>query len=371
MPHPHQHQKVLQKKTNGNIFSNFVYNKRDGMTVPANKEALLGKTLKQLQEIITRHGWPDYVSRQLADWLYKHMIDTVDAMTNLSKKMRREINETYQIGWSAPLKAETSQDGTKKYLFNAIEGGLIESAYIPDGKRHTLCVSSQGGCKMGCSFCMTARQGFQGQLTSGEILNQVRSIPESHLLSNIVYMGMGEPMDNLEAVLDSLEILSAGYGFGMSPRRITVSTIGILPAIQTFLEKSRCHLAISLHSPFAEERNQLIPMEKAHPIDSILDAIRRFPIEKQRRISFEYIVFKDLNHSPGHVKALARLLQGFRCRINLIRFHPIPGSSLQSPDEASLLAFREALENKGITTTIRRSRGQDIHAACGLLSTKT
>lgn len=340
------------------------------MAETANKEALFGKTLKQLLEITARHGWPDYVARQLANWLYKQRVDTIDAMTNLSKKMRSELHESYRIGWSAPLKVDTSSDGTKKYLFNADKGGFIESAYIPEGKRHTLCVSSQGGCKMGCSFCMTGRQGFHGQLTPGEILNQIRSIPESQLLTNIVYMGMGEPLDNLGAVLDSLEILSADYGFGMSPRRITVSSIGMLPAIQTFLEKSRCHLAISLHSPFTGERNQLVPIEKTHPIHNVLDVIRQFPMEKQRRISFEYIVFKDLNHSPQHVKALAHLLQGFRCRINLIRFHPIPASPLQPPGESSLNAFKEALENKGITTTIRRSRGQDIQAACGLLSTK-
>lgn len=221
---------------------------------------------------------------------------------------------------------------------------------------------------MGCSFCMTARMGFKGQLSAGEILNQVRCLPERNLLTNIVYMGMGEPFDNLDEVLKSLEILTADWGFGMSPRRITVSTIGVVPGMSRFLESSRCNLAVSLHSPFEEERRTLIPAAKAYPLQNVLDTIRSFTIEKQRRISFEYIVFKDLNHSQGHVKALARALSGMRCRINLLSFHPIPGSSLRAPERSDIESFRDALQAKGFIATIRRSRGLDIQAACGLLS---
>ncbi len=331
---------------------------------------LLGKSLDELESIVKERGWPRFVATQLAEWLYKHHACQVDEMTNLSKKVRKELSSGFTIGWNNPVEERVSSDGTKKYLFPAESGGHVEAVYIPDGKRHTLCISSQVGCRMGCRFCMTARQGLQGQLSPGEIINQVRSIPERDQITNIVFMGMGEPLDNLDAVLGSLDILTSDYGFGMSPRRITVSTIGMLPALTDFLNNSNCHLAISLHSPFDEERQKLVPAEKTHPIKDIFKEVRNHDIENQRRVSIEYIVFRDMNHSQDHVNALARLLRGIRCRINLIRFHNIPKSKLQSPNEEELQKFRQALEEKGLITTIRRSRGKDIHAACGLLSTK-
>ncbi len=334
------------------------------------KEKLLGKTLEQLKTFVEKQGWPLYTAKQIANWLYKNRVQTIDEMTNLSKTVRAELMQIAEPGFTMPSEVKESVDGTKKYLFRAGEGQFIETVYIPESDRHTLCVSSQAGCRMGCRFCMTARQGLKGQLSAGEILNQISSIPEHHLLTNIVYMGMGEPLDNLQPVLDSLEIITADYGFAMSPRRITVSTIGLLPAMETFLEKSNCHLAVSLHSPFDEERKRLVPAQHTSPLESILEVLRQSPLDRQRRVSFEYIVFKDLNHNMQHVKALARRLQGIRCRINLIRFHPIPGSPLETPNDQALTAFKEALESKGLTTTIRRSRGQDIDAACGLLSTK-
>ncbi len=341
------------------------------MTKEVKKEALLGKTLSQLTDLVAGRSWPTYVARQLAEWLYVHRAKDFESMTNLSKAIRAELNASFEPGTAEPSDVRVSTDGTKKYLFPVSAGGYVEAVYIPEGKRHTLCVSSQVGCRMGCSFCMTGRQGLRGQLSAGEIVNQVLHVPESNLLTNIVYMGMGEPLDNMEEVIGSLDILCAGYGPGMSPRRITVSTIGILPALDQFLQRSKCRLAISLHSPFHEERRQLVPMEKAHPLSQLLDSLRRHPAERQRRVSFEYIVFSDLNHSKEHVNALARLLQGISCRINLIRFHKIPGSSLQSPRQESINAFKEALEGKGIRTTIRKSRGQDIEAACGLLFTQS
>lgn len=333
------------------------------------KKALFGLTLSQIDDVVRELDLPKYIARQIVDWLYKKDITDIDQMTNLSKKVRDKLSESFEMGLSLPVNVQESKDGTKKYLYPALNGKFIETAYIPDRERHTLCVSSQVGCKMGCLFCMTAKQGFQGSLSAGAILNQIRSLPERHLLTNIVYMGMGEPFDNLKAVLDSLEILTSEWGFGMSPRRITVSTIGVIPAMQEFLEKSSCHLAVSLHSPFEEERQRIMPIEKAYPLPQVLQAIRNFPIGKQRRVSFEYIVFKDLNHSPRHVKELARLLNGIRCRINLLRFHPVPGSPFVSPNETEMNTFKSALEAKGIVTTIRKSRGQDIYAACGLLST--
>ncbi len=334
------------------------------------KEPLLGKTLDELTEITSLLGLPKYNARQISDWLYKKDIDSIDDMTNLSKKTRQKLNELYYLGTAAPVSVQQSKDGTKKYLFKTGDNGFVEAAYIPEKKRNTLCISSQIGCKMGCLFCMTGKQGFQANLTAGEILNQLRSIPEFQDVTNIVYMGMGEPMDNLDEVLKSLEILTSDWGFGKSPRKITVSTIGIIPAMKTFLEKSDCHLAVSLHSPFDDERSRLMPVNKKYHVKDIIDELRKHDFNRQRRVSFEYIVFKNLNDTPRHVKELARLLNGIKCRINLIRFHNIPGTPLETTDEQRLAGFKDALNAKGITTTIRASRGQDIDAACGLLSTR-
>jgi 23S rRNA (adenine2503-C2)-methyltransferase len=334
------------------------------------KQPLFGKTFDELKVIVQQQSLPAFTARQLADWLYKKDVSDFDAMSNLSKEVRQMLNEKYVTGLSAPEKVQTSADGTKKYLYRSFAGKFVEAAYIPDEDRHTLCISTQVGCKMGCLFCMTGKQGFQGQLSAGEILNQVRSLPEWHLLTNIVYMGMGEPFDNLDETMKSLEILSADYGFAMSPKRITVSTIGIIPGMKTFLENSQCHLAVSLHSPFEEDRKKLMPIQSVYPLKEVLDTIRNFDFSRQRRVSFEYIMFKGLNDSPRHVKELAKVLNGIRCRINLLRFHPIPGTPLETSSDETIAWFREALKEKGIMTTLRQSRGQDIDAACGLLSTK-
>ena len=333
------------------------------------KQPLFGKTINELQEIVTDLGLPRFTAGQIANWLYKNNIASIDEMTNLSKPARTLLNEKFVFGLEAPINVQTSTDGTKKYLFK-VEGGFIESAFIPEEKRNTLCVSSQVGCKMRCLFCMTGKQGLQGQLTANQILNQVRSIEEHDKLTNLVYMGMGEPFDNLDEVMQSLEVLTAEWGYGWSPKRITVSTIGIVPAMNHFLENSKCHLAVSLHSPFEAERRSIMPISQKYSIKQIMEEIKRHDLGRQRRVSFEYIVFKDMNDTPRHVKELARLLNGIRCRINLIRFHEIPNTPLQSTDERQLLDFQAALKAKGLTTTIRASRGQDIDAACGLLSTR-
>jgi len=333
-------------------------------------EKLLGKTPEELAEIAGRFGLPRYAAGQIADWIYRKKVRSVDDMTNLPAKVRKELLAFYETGAQAPLKVQVSADGTKKYLYAAAEGRYVEAAYIPDKDRGTLCLSSQAGCRMGCLFCMTGKQGFQGNLSAAEILNQWYSLPERDKVTNIVYMGMGEPLDNLEEVLHSLTVFTSSWGFGMSPRRITVSTIGILPKLHEFLERSEAHLAISLHTPFDEERIKLMPVQKAYPIREVIRELKKYRLSRQRRISFEYILFRGLNDTPAHVKELARLLNGLRCRINLIRFHSIPGVPLESPDEESILRFRDALTGKGIFTTVRASRGQDIAAACGLLSTR-
>ena len=334
------------------------------------KEPLFGKTLNELQKLVLELNLPKFTAKQITDWLYKKDISSIDEMSNLSKKARELLNENFVFGLTASTKVQASIDGTKKYLFPTIQNKFIETAMIPDRERKTVCVSSQVGCKMGCLFCFTAKQGFQGQLSAGEILNQIKSIDEVDEVSNIVYMGMGEPFDNLDEVLKSLEILTSEWGFAMSPRRITVSTIGIIPGMLTFLEKSEAHLAVSLHTPFHEERQKLMPAEIAYPIEDVVNEIKSWDFGRQRRISFEYILFEGLNDSTKHVNELVRLLSGLNCRINLIRFHPVPGTPLKSPDENIIQKFKEKLTNKGIYTTVRASRGEDIYAACGLLSTK-
>lgn len=334
------------------------------------KELLFGKTLKELQQITENLGMPKFAAQQITHWLYKKQVTSIDAMTNLSVDSRRLMNEKYEVGRINPIKVQESIDGTKKYLFPTRGFKFIETAMIPERERITVCVSSQVGCKMGCLFCFTAKQGFQGQLTAGEIVNQVTSIQEAEHISNIVYMGMGEPFDNLEAVLKSLEILTSEWGFAMSPRRITVSTIGIIPGMLSFLEQSEAHLAVSLHTPFNDERRQLMPVQVAYPIEEVIKEIKSWDFGRQRRVSFEYILFEGLNDTPKHVKELTRLLSGLRCRINLIRFHQVPGTPLRSPDEETINRFKDQLNQKGILTTVRASRGEDIYAACGLLSTK-
>jgi 23S rRNA (adenine2503-C2)-methyltransferase len=332
-------------------------------------EHLVGKTYDELKQLVKELGFASFTASQIAHWLYQTPVTSIDEMTNISMKNRQILKEHYTLGSFPASKVSISADGTKKYLYPAGNKRFIEAAYIPEKKRATLCVSSQIGCKMGCAFCATARQGFQGQLTSTEIINQIRSLPEKEKLTNIVYMGMGEPLDNLKEVMKSLTILTSSWGFAMSPRRITVSTIGIIPGMEEFLKNSACHLAVSLHSPFNEERAQLMPIQSRYTIDQILDSIRSYEFGRQRRISFEYILFKGLNDQQKHVDELAKILNGIKCRINLIKYHSIPGFNYQSPDEKSLIAFRDALNQKGITATIRASRGEDILAACGLLST--
>ncbi len=334
------------------------------------KESLLGKTLSELQELVRKHELPSFTGGQIAYWLYKTSVGSFDEMTNISKKVRSILDENYTLGISEPVKVQISVDGTKKYLYSTAGAKFIEAAFIPDQRRQTLCVSTQVGCKMGCLFCMTGKQGFQANLSSGEILNQLRSLPERSEITNIVFMGMGEPFDNLEAVMKAQEILTSEYGFAISVRKVTVSTIGIIPAMKTFLEKSKCNLAISLHSPFDEERRQLMPIQHVYPIKEVIDTISQFDLGKYRRVSMEYIVFSEVNDTQRHVKELARLLNKTRCRINLIRFHQVPGVPLAGTDETRLLAFQKALNDKGIVTTIRASRGKDIDAACGMLSTK-
>ncbi len=340
------------------------------MAQDIHKEILFGKSLGDLREITDGLNLPKFAAEQIAAWLYQKQVTSFDEMTNLSKKVREQLSEKFDLGLDEPVNVQVSSDGTKKYLFKIRKGGYIESAFIPEKKRTTLCLSTQVGCKMRCLFCMTGKQGFQANLTTGEILNQIKSLPERELLTNFVFMGMGEPMDNLDSLMKSLEILTSDWGFGWNPKKITVSTIGLVPPMRHFLEDSACHLAVSLHSPFEKERRMLMPVSQKYSIKDILGELKNHSFDRQRRVSFEYIVFSGLNDTPAHVKELARVLNGLKCRINLIRFHSIPNTPLQGTTEESIMQFKDALNAKGIVTTIRASRGQDIDAACGLLSTR-
>ncbi len=334
-------------------------------------EVLLGKTLSELQEVALSVGLQKFAGKQLANWLYVQRVSSFDQMTNISLKGREALQARYTIGRHAPVREAVSVDGTRKYLF-AVGEQFIESVYIPEEDRATLCVSTQAGCKMGCRFCMTGTLGFHGHLSAAEILNQIFEIDSLALannlspLTNLVFMGEGEPMDNLDNVLCALEIMTADYGAAWSPKRITVSTVGI-PAMKRFLDESECHLAVSMHNPFPSERKEIMPAEKMMSITDVVALLKQYDWSHQRRVSFEYICWAGANDTPRHAKELLRLLKGLNCRINLIRFHAGVDRAFPSSDEKTMEWLRDYLTDNGITTTIRKSRGEDILAACGML----
>lgn len=336
------------------------------------KQTLLGKTLAELQQVALSVGLQKFAGKQLAEWLYVRRASSFEQMTNISLKGRQALEEQYTIGRHEPVAEAVSKDGTKKYLFrlsdDQVKGDVfIESVYIPDNDRATLCVSTQAGCKMGCKFCMTGTLGFHGQLPASEILNQIFSIPESDQLTNIVYMGEGEPMDNIDHVLRSLQVMTEPWGCAWSPKRITVSTVGVVPGLERFLKESECHLAVSLHNPFGAERQDIMPIEKRYHLTDVVAMLKQYDWQHQRRVSFEYICWHGQNDTLRHANELIRLLKGLPCRMNLIRFHAGVDQAFASSDEKQMEWLRDYLSDHGITTTIRRSRGEDILAACGML----
>ncbi len=352
------------------------------------KKPLLGLSLDELRQVAAHFGLPAFVGKQLSEWIYQKRVAEIPEMTNITKAARDRISHEYCIGASAPVDCQRSVDGTVKYLYRTADGHFVETVYIPDGDRATLCVSCQVGCKMGCAFCMTGRQGFVSSLSAADILNQIYALPERETLTNIVFMGQGEPFDNLDNVLRATNALTSDWGYGWSPRRITVSSVGLAKGLVRFIEESECHLAISLHHPLPEERARLMPAERAFTITDMVEVLKQYDLfsrkgvrpmpcggadtvaSRQRRLSFEYIVFDGVNDSLRHAEALLHLLRDLDCRINLIRFHDIPGTSLHGVGEERMVRFRDYLTSHGLFTTVRASRGQDIYAACGLLSTK-
>lgn len=336
--------------------------------VPSIKTPLIGMTLSRLEQVASEAGLRRFAASQMARWLYVKRVCSIAEMTDIPASARAWLAERYDVGREAPLAKVASVDGTVKYLFAGAGGRDVESVMIPDRDRATLCVSSQAGCRMGCTFCMTGRQGFHGQLSASRIINQILSVDESADLTNIVFMGMGEPMDNLSAVKDVIEILTASWGLAWSPKRITVSSIGKVSELRDLIETTKVHIAISVHSPFSDERASLMPVERAYPLTVIFDMLRHYDWSHQRRLSVEYIMWGGLNDDLRHADALARLLRGLHCRVNLIRFHTIPDSPLHTSPSNRMIAFRDRLNALGITATIRASRGEDIMAACGLLA---
>lgn len=333
-------------------------------------ETLSGKTLTELQAVCKTLSLPAFTAKQLADWLYKKGVSDISEMTNLSLKARAMLSERYSVGACPPVDCMESKDGTKKYLYRYGEGDFVEAVFIPEKDRATLCVSTQVGCRMNCAFCATGHQGLKRNLSSGEIINIIRALPEYSRLTNIVYMGMGEPLDNYENVIKSLEILTSDWGFAISPRRITVSTCGILPRLKDFLDSTQVHLAISLHNPISGERERIMGVEKAFKIEDVIELLKTYDWHGQRRLTFEYTVFKNLNDQKRHVLALLRLLDGLNCRVNLIRFHTIENTPFVAASDEQMEKLKEAINARGILCTVRASRGEDILAACGLLSTQ-
>lgn len=343
------------------------------------KKALIGMTTAELRKLCQDMGMPAYTGGQIASWIYQRHVKSIDEMTNLSKQNRERLAAEYCVGVMEPLDCQRSKDGTIKYLFPVrcsnvatsptAPGMFVETVFIPDQDRGTICVSCQVGCKMNCLFCQTGKQGFEGNLTTADILNQIYSLPERNRLTNIVFMGQGEPMDNLDNVLRATQILTAPDGYAWSPKRITVSSVGVRTKLKRFLDESLCHIAISMHSPIHEQRRQLMPAEQAMPIADVVALLRQYDFTHQRRCSFEYICFGELNDTPLHAREIVKLVEGLECRVNLIRFHPIPGVNLPGADEKRMESLRDYLTAHGVFTTIRASRGQDIFAACGLLTT--
>lgn len=333
------------------------------------KKYFLGMTLAEISDCVAELNLPKFTAKQIADWVYLKRVKSVDEMTNISVKNREVIKQGYDVGRWEPLDIKTSVDGTRKMLFRTASGKFIETVTIPEDERLTICVSSQVGCKMNCDFCMTGKMGFEDNLTANEILNQVYSVPDSEKITNLVFMGMGEPLDNYKQVSKASDLLMAEYGLAWSPKRITLSTIGLTSNMRRFLDDSKCHLAVSLHNPVPEQRLEIMPIERSAPITSVIDMLRDYDWSHQRRLSFEYIMFDGVNDSLLYARELTKLLAGLDCRINLIRFHVIPMSKLKPATNENMVKFRDFLTAKGFICTIRASRGEDIFAACGMLST--
>ena len=338
------------------------------------------------QEALAEHISPKFRIKQIYKWLYHHYVTSFDEMKNLPKEMREELNERFSITPLETVRVQQSKDGSKKYLFKLHDGHTVEAVlllmkpkvYHEDGtikhhERYTICLSSQVGCKVGCAFCLTAKGGFVRNLTAGEIVEQVRLIKRDNDIAanrrvNLVFMGMGEPLDNLDAVAESIKIFSDPEGMMISPNRQTISTSGLAHKIERLGKMDLgVNLAISLHAVDDALRQELMPINKAYNIASVIDAVRNFPVNARKKVLFEYLVIKDVNDDLGAAKKLVKLLNGLKAKVNLIYFNPYEGTDFKRPDEETMIKFQEYLLGKGVLCTIRESKGLDISAACGQL----
>lgn len=331
---------------------------------------LVGMSLTELKDVVRDMNLPAFTAGQIAQWIYEKRVSDIDEMSNISKANRKLLKEFYNVGRELPAESIKSSDGTIKYIFPVSNGKAVEAVYIPEDDRATLCISSQVGCRMGCEFCMTGKQGYNGNLTANQIINQILSIPETFNITNVVFMGMGEPMDNLPSVLKAIDIMTSKWGFAWSPKRITVSTIGKIPELKQLIENTSVHIAVSVHSPYHEGRMKLMPVEKAYPVRKVFELLSGYDFTHQRRLSIEYILWDSVNDDIRHAEELVRLIGRQKVRVNLIRFHSIPGVRLKPADYSKMVSFRDYLNSHGIISTIRRSRGEDIMAACGMLAGK-
>jgi 23S rRNA (adenine2503-C2)-methyltransferase len=333
-------------------------------------------TREQLLAWLTQRAIAGYRAEQILKWIYLRQADSFEQMTDISKDVRALLAQHFQIGRLEPEEVETSRDGSRKYLFKLGDGKRIESVLIPERDHYTLCVSSQVGCALGCLFCLTAAGGFERNLSRAEIIGQVRDIKNElenpELLRNIVFMGMGEPLANYENLVSALDtITNNDYGLRFATRRITVSTAGLVPRFRDLGRDTKVNLAISLNATDNDTRSRLMPINRQYPIEDLLDACRRYPLPAGRRITFEYILIHGVNDSLADARHLARLLQPIRCKINLIPFNPHGGCGFERPSESVIQAFFKILFDKNYTVIIRRSKGQDISAACGQLRARS
>ena len=337
-----------------------------------NKPNLKDLDLLEIETCIAPLGKETYRARQIMKWLYQHGAESFEEMTNLSKAFRAALNDIARIGQPDIAKTQTSADGTKKFLFRLEDGHSIESVLIP-GKNHwTLCVSTQAGCQMGCTFCLTGKQGFKRNLLPSEITGQITRLrfgtPEGENIKNIVMMGMGEPLANYENTVKAIRIMTSDFGLGFSNRKVTVSTCGIAPMIKQMGQDICVNLAISLNVPDNKRRSELMPVNKTYPLETLLAACRDYPMPGRRMLTFEYILMAGINDAPEDAEKLARLLKGIRCKLNLIAFNEFPGSTFKTPSQETVSKFQQILMNHHFTAILRASKGSDILAACGQLS---
>jgi 23S rRNA (adenine2503-C2)-methyltransferase len=343
----------------------------------SSKSNILHFSSKELEELLSSWGEPSFRSHQVFRWLWKLGALSFDEMTNVSKALRVKLEEHFFIQLPKIVSEQKSSDGTIKYLIELDDGKTVETVWIPrqDQDRVTVCVSSQVGCKMGCTFCMTAQQRVERNLKAGEIALQLRMMPFPDRITNVVLMGMGEPFDNFEAVMGSLEIMTSVEGLEIGPKKVTVSTSGLVPKIERFLVESRCRLAISLNAPNNEIRSQIMPINKAYPIEKLLgslkDVIPKIPHRaRDFGITFEYILIRDINDRPEHAEQLARLLRGIPSKVNLLLYNENPNIPFKRPQEGDVTRFRAILSRHGLLNFVRTSRGRDIAAACGQLASE-